>query len=118
MKLHGRYYGASASRPVLKRIHTQRNAARRFPHLGIFMKQHTLQPRIHDGVVTVICGGVETRFHIFVKNHVRLTQNRIVQQWGNASWNGDIVLMRKGVVHELVNMRKGDAELANFAVRK
>ena len=33
-------------------------------------------------------------------------------------WKGDIVVMRKGVIHELVNIRAKDATLADFAVKK
>jgi len=33
-------------------------------------------------------------------------------------WKGDIVVMRKGISDELVNIRANDASLADFAVKK
>lgn len=104
---------------MLKAIHTQRNANDRVPRLDLVLEENRLQPYIHDGIVTVIYRKKETRFHIFVKNHKRLRSNRIVEGWKNgANWKGDILVMRKGLVHEFVGFRGGDAALADFAVKR
>jgi hypothetical protein len=82
------------------------------------MKEPNLQPRIHDGVVTVEVGGIENRFHIFVKNHRRLIINEVIEGMGVPQWKGDIVVMRKGdrPEDEVVGLRPGDAQLIDLAV--
>lgn len=47
-------------------------------------------------------------------------ENRIVRRWNinPIGWKGDILVMRKGLVHELVNFRGGDVSLADFAVKR
>lgn len=78
------------------------------------------QPHIHDVVVTVRRGRRIHRFNIFLKNHCRLPRNSTVSSlvpW--LRWNGDILVMRVGVVVPgVVNMRRSDAQLADFAVRR
>jgi hypothetical protein len=104
---------------VLKGIHTQKNANDRVPRLDLVLEENRLQPYIHDAIVTIIYRKKETCFHIFVKNHKRLKANRIVEGWKNGgSWRGDILIMRKGLVHEFVGFRGGDAALADFAVKR
>ena len=82
------------------------------------MKEPNLQPRIHDGVVTVEVGGIKNRFHIFVKNHRRLITNEVIEGMGIPQWKGDIVVMRKGdrPEDEVVGLRPGDAQLIDVAV--
>jgi len=84
------------------------------------MKEPYLQPRIHDAIVTVEVGGIKHRYHIFVKNHRRLTINEVIEGMGLPSWKGDIVVMRKGnrPEDEVVGLRAGDAQLVDFAVAK
>ncbi|KAF8239853.1 hypothetical protein L208DRAFT_1235610, partial [Tricholoma matsutake] len=56
-------------------------------------------------------------FHIFIKNHKQLRSNRIVEGWKNgASWKGDILVMRKGLVHEFVGFHGGDGQLCGEEV--
>jgi hypothetical protein len=33
-------------------------------------------------------------------------------------WRGDIIVMRAGLVGNVVNMRSGDSQLADFVVKK
>jgi len=82
------------------------------------MKEPNLQPRIHDGVVTVEVGKIKHRFHIFVKNHCRLVTNEVIDGMGIPQWKGDIVVMRKGdrPEDEVVGLRPGDAQLTDLAV--
>jgi hypothetical protein len=84
------------------------------------MKEPYLQPRIHDGIVTVEVDGVSHRFHIFVKNHRRLATNEVIEGMALPPWKGDIVVMRKGdrPEDEVVGLRAGDAQLVDFAVEK
>ncbi|KAF8874089.1 hypothetical protein BD779DRAFT_1451188, partial [Infundibulicybe gibba] len=118
-KLHGRYYNMSSRRPVLKAIHTQMNSTGRAPRLDIVFAQHKIQPYIHDAIVSVVHRNATTHFHIFVKNHCQLRPNKIIQRWSPArTWRGDILVMRKGVSHDLVNLHGGDGALADFAVKK
>lgn len=114
----GRFYAAVAQRPVSKPVHTQTNVAGRAPRLDLLLSDNKLQPFIHDAVVTVVYRKKTTRFHVFVKNHVRLRQNGIIQRWTGAGWKGDIVVMRKGVIEDFVSLRGGDHRLADFAVKK
>ena len=103
----------------MKGIHMQSNANGRVPRLDLILEENRLQPYIHDGVVTVVYCKKKSRFHIFIKNHKRLRPNKIVQGWNNgASWKGDILVMRKGLVHEFVSLRGGDAALTDFAVKQ
>jgi hypothetical protein len=78
------------------------------------------QPHIHDVVVTVRRGQRLYRFNIFLKNHCLLPFNTTISSlvpW--LRWNGDILVMRVGVtVPGVVNMRRSDAQLADFAVRR
>jgi len=78
------------------------------------------QPHIHDVVVTVRRGRRLYRFNIFLKNHCRLPLNPTVSSlvpW--VQWNGDILVMKIGVVVlGVVNMKRSDAQLADFAVRQ
>jgi len=116
-KIHARFYGTNSNRPVTKALYTQINLHGRSPRLDLVMGDNRLQPHIHDGIVKVINQGKTTRFHIFVKNHRRLRSNGILEGW-NMPWKGDIVVMRKGISHELVNIRANDASLADFVVKK
>ena len=116
-KVHARFYGTKSNRPVTKTVFTQINSRGRSPRLDLVMGDNRLQPHIHDGIVTVIKGRRTTRFHIFVKNHRRLRSNGILERW-NMPWKGDIVVMRKGISDEVVNIRANDASLADFAVKK
>ncbi|KAF8219485.1 hypothetical protein L208DRAFT_1339743, partial [Tricholoma matsutake] len=112
-------YAAASPGAVLKAIHTQRNANNCVPRLDLVLEENRLQPYIHDGIVTIIYQKKETCFHIFVKNHKQLRSNRIVKGWKNgASWKGDILVMRKGLVHEFVGFHGGDAALADFTVKR
>jgi hypothetical protein len=120
MKVYARYYRAAATRPVSKAIHTQVNRHGRAPRLDLVLGENKRQPYVHDGVVTVLDGAQTVHFHLFVKNHKLLRENEIVQGWNvGATWRGDILVMRKGVRHEVVNLRgKSDRRLADFAVKK
>lgn len=118
-KMHGRLYQATSNRPVTKVIHTQNNAIGRALRLDLILAGSKLQPYIHDAVVEVSYRKTLTKFHIFAKNHKRLPPNKIVNKWNNGNtWRRDILIMRKGVLHEFVSMRSGDASLADLAVKR
>ena len=117
-KINARFYGTNSNRPVTKAIYAQINLHGRSPRLDLIMGESRLQPHIHDGIVSVINHGKTTKFHIFVKNHRQLSSNGIVQKWTKMPWKGDIVVMRKGISHELVNICASDASLADFAVKR
>lgn len=115
MKIRGRYYGAMSLRPVYKSVHTQANAQGRAPRLDLILSDNKLQPFIHDTIITVVSRRTTSRFHIFVKNHRQLQVNEVVQRWNNGgSWRGDIVAMKKGKVHEIVNLSQRDVSLVDF----
>lgn len=120
MKLHGRFYGTAAQRPVAKTIYTQSNSTGRAPRLDLILQGKNIQPYIHDAIVTIVHRRTLTRFHIFVKNHRLLPCNNTIKRWNQARvWHGDIVIMRKGNIQEFVSLRgKKDAPLADFAVKK
>ncbi|KAF8057801.1 hypothetical protein FPV67DRAFT_1455888 [Lyophyllum atratum] len=118
-KLRGRVYAAHSAQAVSKVIHTQANNRARRPHLALIMGGQKLQPHIHDAIVVVREGERETQFHVFVKNHRYLPVNDIIAGWGvGMGWKGDIVVMRKGIMHDFVNMQTRDIPLADFAVRR
>lgn len=119
-KINARYYGSNSARAVTKGIHTQKNHSGRRPRLDLVMKERDIQPRIHDGIVTVEVDGFTHRFHIFVKNHRRLSVNSVIEGMDLPSWKGDIVIMRKGdrSEDEVVGLRAGDAQLVDFAIEK
>lgn len=119
MKIRGRYYGAASRRPVFKAINTQTNSGGRSPRLDLLLSDNKLQPFIHDAIVVVVTRRTTSRFHVFVKNHRKLQLNGVVQRWNNGlSWRGDIVALKKGRVHEIVNLSRRDVLLADFAVKQ
>ncbi|KAF8809197.1 kinase-like protein [Phlegmacium glaucopus] len=116
-KFHARFYGINSNRPVTKAIHTQVNSHGRAPRLDLIMEGNQLQPYIHNSIVEINHRQRTTRFHVFVKNHRRLPLNGMIERWTNMPWKGDIVVMRKGISRELVNICAKDASLADFAVK-
>ncbi|KAF8963372.1 hypothetical protein BDZ97DRAFT_1919811 [Flammula alnicola] len=118
IRLRSRFYKATGARPIFKDIFVQANNLSRNPRLDLIMAEHRLQPRIHDGVVTIIHRRKETRFHVFVKNHCRLRQNESIRRWKNSHWKGDVVVMKKGLSDELVNLGPRDGHLADYAAKK
>lgn len=92
------------------------NSTGRAPRLDLLLGGGTLQPHIHDGIVDVKYRGRLSRFHVFVKNHRYLPVNQAVHPYG--IWRGDIIVMRKGSTEDFVNLRVGDARLADAAVRE
>jgi hypothetical protein len=102
--------------PAYVAVPTRDDGLTRFPLVeSIFADIHT-QPFIHNCVVIIIEGRVVHRFHVFCKNHRRLSINTTV--W--SLWKGDIVVMRAGKrqVRSVVNMRGHDAGLADYAVQQ
>lgn len=76
-----------------------------------------IQPFVHDTAVIVGQGGREKAFfRIFYKRHVRLPLNDALPGLGV---QGDILVMRVGARNSqaIVNMRSGDAALADLIVR-
>ena len=117
-KINGRYYGSASAHPVTKGIYTQKNRTGCRPRLDLLMKEPNLQLRIHDGVVMVEVGRIKNRFHIFIKNHCRLTINEVIEGMGVPQWKGGIIVMRKGERPEdkVVGLHPGDAQLIDIAV--
>lgn len=118
-KISGRFYRALSHKPVTKAVYTQCNANGRAPRTDLIFSEGNIQPYVHDGVFSVVHRGKTSRFHVFVKNHKALSKNRIVQRWTlGVLWKGDILVMRKGVAHEVVNMRGKDANLIDYAIKR
>jgi len=119
MKLRSRFYKTNADRGTSIDIDTHANRSGRSPRLDHVLSGHRRQPYIHDGYVSVIDGRRTVRFHVFLKNHKALPVNKITEKWNvDASWKGDIVVMKKGEKEELVSMSKKDSKLADFAAKK
>lgn len=114
-----RFYPASGRRPVYKTIHAQKNARDCVPLFDVVFAEKQKQPVIHDCVVTVVYRRRATQLHIFVKNHKRLQQNNVVRNWQiQHLWRGDIAVCRKGCRKAFVNLRGGDASIADYAVKR
>lgn len=84
------------------------------------MGRSEIQSYVHDATVTVVENGKHHRFIIFMKNHKELPSNLSVARLlgDEAEWRGDIVVVRRGVNDGLVNFRREDNNLADFAVRE
>ena len=117
MQLQARFYGSTSPNPVTKKVTTQSNEHGRSPRLDLILSQHTLQPHIHDVVVSVRHRGKDYLFHIFFKKHKSLRKNNVIRVMKAKSWRGDILVMKKGRA-ELVNMPASHANLADYAVKR
>lgn len=99
-------------------VYTQVNKTGRSARFDLVMDGHEMQPHIHSGLVTVIRGARITRFFIFVKNHRRLPVNTSLPALTQASWKGDILVLKNGVVDDIVSLNKHDYAMADFAVEQ
>ena len=119
-RMHARLYSVSSTHPAFISILTRKEQHGHFPIVEEAMSGMRTQPHIHDVVVTVRRGRRLYHFNIFLKNHCRLPLNPTISSlvpW--LRWNGDILVKRVGVVVPgVVNMRRSDPRLADFAVRR
>jgi hypothetical protein len=90
----------------------------RYPFAEAFFDEPSLQPYVHDCVVTVVIGRRRVSFAVFFKNHVRLQPNNSFPIKSGLLIRGDLVVMRVGVHVPYVNFRGGDALLSDWVVNK
>jgi hypothetical protein len=118
LRLRGRIYSSIAGKPLYVPIETQVVNSRRFPLIEGAFTDFDIQHHIHDTAVIVRDGRHTYKFHLFVKNHCRMTFNAAVAALGG-NWRGDIIVMRAGLAGNfVVNMRGGDSRLADLVVKK
>lgn len=96
-----------------------RHARSPFPenHFG----ESSIQPYIHNCLVTVYEGIHEYRFMVFFKRHVLLRKNgclSMLLQGPVSHLKGDVVVMRVGSFAAYVNMRDRDTILADWLIKK
>lgn len=119
--IRARVYQASRAHPTFINVIAQDNGNWRFPYLQGLLdpKSNNLQPYIHFCKVRIFDGRRDDTFYFCFKNHIRLPKNKTVRLLSGAVWKGDIVIMCVGVDHQrVVNMRGGDAKLADFILKK
>lgn len=113
------YYGSNCLHPVSKTVHTLSNTSSHSPQLEHLMGRRLMQPHIHDGIISIKHRRMNkiSKFQIFVKNHKHLPANMSLRRWRNVQWRGDIVVIKMGKSHGLVNISPADSKLADFAVK-
>ncbi|KAF8961297.1 hypothetical protein BDZ97DRAFT_1760034 [Flammula alnicola] len=111
-------YGAASTRPSLLPIQTRITSHQRSPLVEEALSG-SIQPRIHDTIVTIRRGRRQHRFQIFVKNHKYLPTNAAVLALMGRQWHGDILVMRMGyATNGVVNIRSGDQRLIEYALQR
>ncbi|KAF8961319.1 hypothetical protein BDZ97DRAFT_1921404 [Flammula alnicola] len=111
-------YGAASTRPSLLPIQTRITSHQRSPLVEEALSG-SIQPRIHDTIVTIRRGRRQHRFQIFVKNHKYLPTNAAVLALMGRQWHGDILVMRMGyTTNGVVNIRSGDQRLIEYALQR
>lgn len=119
LQIRSRLYASEHGQPVFIPVPTLGTQAARFPLLENHIAGLRIQPFIHDCLVVVRQGRRSHRFRVFCKNHSSLPINRTIRNLGNTQWRGDIMIMRVGKKHSVVNMRGcTDAKLSDFLVQE
>lgn len=77
----------------------------RYPWVESLFENRTLQPFIHDTLITLHENGHDHHFHLFCQNHRRLPANQAL----DGRWRGEIIVMRVGTNGVVVNTRAADA---------
>lgn len=117
--IRARLYAALSCRPSYVKVETQESGSERFPLLEGTIAGLRTQPFIHDCPVTVFEKGATHTFRVFCKNHCLLPANKVVEVVApGLGWKGDVVVLRVGKKHTVVNMRGRDAGLADFVVQR
>ena len=99
---------------------TQSAGSRRYAFLHGVLRGR-IQPFIHSCNVKVIDAyGGHHHFSFVFKNHRDLPINYAVEALcPNTRWKGDIAILRTAIKYDgVVNMRSGDQELTDFALKK
>ena len=119
LQIRARLYAALSNKPSYTTVETRESGTNRFPLLeGILADLHT-QPFIHDYPITVYESNCAHTFRVFCKNHCHLPVNKAIREMGpDLCWKGDIMVLRSGKKHGVVNMRSRDAALADFVVKR
>ncbi|KAI1783023.1 hypothetical protein LXA43DRAFT_904418, partial [Ganoderma leucocontextum] len=117
--LLARLYTARDPSPRQVRLPTHDDGTQRYPVPEYYFHQNHIQPYVHDCNVIVMKGSQRLRFRIFFKSHPRLSINLAmpVDAPGSIPFRGDILVMRRAERGEhVVNMRPGDARIADLLV--
>ncbi|KAG1889728.1 uncharacterized protein F5891DRAFT_965218 [Suillus fuscotomentosus] len=117
-----RLYSASWSRPrqvtMLTRCSDRSCNAKRFPVPESLLNDATVQPYVHNCLVTLHEGRRICQFCIFFKWHCHLRINTLLSSDGNV-FRGDAAITRVGTsAGSVVNMRGRDNALADFIMHK
>ena len=116
--LRSRLYSSSDTKARPVDVTTRCAGQLRFPFVESVVGNTPLQSYVHDCVVTVIDGRQSHRYVVFFKRHCALPSNGLISRLCCPfTFRGDIVVMRIGSRHgHVVNMRPGDAVVANLVI--
>lgn len=118
--LRARVYRTFDNYPKFTRIVTQSTGSRRYTFLQGVLRGG-IQPFIHTCNVKVIDKrGCHHSFCFVFKNHRNLHINYAIKSLcPDTPWRGDIVILRTAVKFDgVVNMRTGDHDLSDFALKR
>ena len=119
LRLLARLYSAREVSPRQVRLPTHDDGKARYPVPEYYFHQNNIQPYVHDCNVIVTEGSRHHRFRVFFKCHPRLAVNLAmpVDAPGSIPFRGDILVMRRAEHgRNVVNMRPGDARIADMLV--
>jgi hypothetical protein len=103
---------------MLTRCSGHSRTAQRFPVPESLFEEATVQPYVHNCLITVREGRHIYRFCVFFKRHLRLRANSLLST-GDHEFRGDAVVMKIGVNNpSVVNMRGRDNVLADFIIHQ
>ncbi|KAG1865295.1 hypothetical protein F4604DRAFT_1586028 [Suillus subluteus] len=122
LHLRCRLYSSSWSKPcqvtMLTRCSDRSRNGKHFPVPESLLDCASVQPYVHNCLVTLHEGRHVYQFSVFFKWHCRLQTNPLLSS-SDHIFQGDAVVMRIGVsAGSIVNMRGRDNSLADFIMHR
>lgn len=117
--LRSRFYGAEQpkSRPLA--LMARCDGHYRYPLVESVLGDMSIQPYVHNCSVSILHKNRWSQYIVFFKLHSRLPVNRSVSFVARShSIRGDVAVMRIGFDGRVVNMRHGDAVVADQIVTR
>lgn len=98
------------------------NKSQRLPLVNEVLEGGLTQPYVHNCLLRVHHGRRTKRktkeYYIFVRNHVALPVNQSIKKQGRQRrWRGDVLVMKKGVHEDFVNLPANEARLVDSIVQ-
>ena len=125
LRLRARLYPAWNSWPRQVLVNSRQASFRthrtRYPFPENHLGENTIQPYVHNCIVTVYEAGHKYQFMVFFKRHAYLKESRsllALLQGCPMLLKGDAIVMRMGSLASYVNMRDRDTILADWLMKQ